>query len=383
MRALHASFGPEEEKAFGIVWQDDLFAPADEDTRYTTDVEAFLAAQSAWLEAHLHKNAIILPTDEHGRAKLPPKAERVWGKPSKGDTIGKCIDPRTGQIGDVPFHLPKKEPSKNQLADGADVEDSATPVRNTRSEITQKGAEMIGDFRTQALEAALLENPIDDSQLLALLILTFGASNVDVRLGDYDKVEKKREIVSRITEGGHLTHDIEILRTAAREMLAAILSCRTGYNTSGVAARIAGDTVGADAHLPNMATEEFLSCLSKAALEKAAASLGVPPSPRAKETRAALIEHAGTGHFVHPGAHFAPTEAELATFRSRHAAVIDDDELEDSPPPDDPSTSGHVDDSDPSKGDASDFAAGATAEGTQITSTKRRKTTIRVGDPGA
>jgi len=219
--------------------------------------------------------------------------------------------------------------------------------------------------------------------LLALLILTFGASNVDVRSGDYDKVEKRREIVSRITEGGHLTDDIAILRSAAREMLAAILSCRTNHNTSGTAARIAGDTVGADAHLPNMATEEFLSCLSKAALEKAAASLGIPPSPRAKETRAALVEQAGSGHFVHPGAQFAPSEAELATFRSRHTPVIGDEESEEPPLPDDPGASGHVDDSDPSEDDTSDITAHATAAGEQITSMKRRKPTIRVGDPGA
>jgi len=361
MLAMHASFGAEEQAAFGITWEVDLFAPADEDSRYTTDVEAFLAAQTAWLENHLPKNAVILSTDEYSRPKLPPKAEQLWKKPTAGDSIGKYVDPRSGEIREVAFRLPKPEPKKRSTTSSSEPDDElSSPGKRGRPDITQKGNAIIGDFRTQALETALLVNPIDDSQLLALLILTFGASNVDVRSGDYDKVEKRREIVSRITEGGHLTDDIAILHRAAREMLAAILSCRTNHNTSGTAARIAGDTVGADAHLPNMATEEFLSCLSKAALEKAAAGLGVPPSPRAKETRAALIEQAGSGHFVHPGAQFAPSEAELATFRSRHVAAIDDEELEEPPLPVDPDASEHVDDSNPSEDDASDFAVVAT-----------------------
>jgi ParB family chromosome partitioning protein len=335
MLALDASFGAEEEKAYGIAWQEDLFAPADEDTRYTTEVDAFLAAQTAWLDAHLPKNGIILETDDYGRPKLPPKAERVWGKPSKGDTIGKYIDPRSGKIEGIHFRIPKKQVTKDKATNDTDDQNEFAPVKNARPEITQKGGAMIGDFRTQALETALLENPIDDSELIALLVLAFSASNVEVRSGDYDKVNKRRDVVSRITDGGRLTKDITLLRSAAREVLTTILSCRTGYHTSGIPALIAGDTIGADTHLPNMATEEFLSCLSKAALEKTAASLGVPPGPRAKDTRAAVIEQAGKGHFVHPNARFAPTEEQLAAFRSRHTPLmIADDESEDSFPPD-------------------------------------------------
>ena len=41
MFARDAKFGENEQAAFGIVWTEDLFAPADEDSRYTTDVDAF------------------------------------------------------------------------------------------------------------------------------------------------------------------------------------------------------------------------------------------------------------------------------------------------------------------------------------------------------
>jgi ParB/RepB/Spo0J family partition protein len=334
MHAVNAAFGPEEEKAFGIIWEDDLFAPADEDSRYTTNVEAFLAAQTAWLEANLPKNAAILATNDYGEPKLPPKAERIWGKPSKDDVIGKCLDPRTGQIREIAYRLPQtKSKKENQGTTGAEDE-STQPAKKTRPDITQKGSDMIGEFRSQALEQALRDNPIDDSDLLGLLIVAFTASNVEVRLGDYEKQNSRKTLVAKITEGGRLTKDITLLRTAAREMLATILSCRTGYNTSGLPARIAGDTIGADAHLPNMATEDFLACLSKAALEKTAASLGLPPGARAKDTRAAVIEQAGKGHFVHPCARFALTEPEIAALQYRAPSFSDDEESGDPFDPD-------------------------------------------------
>ncbi|SFK81091.1 hypothetical protein [Methylocapsa palsarum] len=69
--------------------------------------------------------------------------------------------------------------------------------------------------------------------------------------------------------------------------------------------------------LPNTGTEDFLSCLSKAAIEKAAAGLGVLPRQRAKDTRAAFIEQVGEGAFVLPEAKFALTAAELLKFESK------------------------------------------------------------------
>ena len=52
-----AKFGTTEEQSFGIIWQEDLFTQGDEDSRYTTQVAAFLAAQQAWMEANLQKKA--------------------------------------------------------------------------------------------------------------------------------------------------------------------------------------------------------------------------------------------------------------------------------------------------------------------------------------
>jgi len=320
--AEHAKFGPDEEQAFGITWLDDLFAPGDKDTRYTTDAEAFLAAQTAWLEANLPKNGLILTVDEYGAPKLPPKAERTWSAPKRGDTIGFYINFRDGSVEDIVFRLPKTDAksdttkTKHTAADA--TEETAEHPKKPRAEITSKGQEMIGEFRTAALSKAILENEIDDSTLLALLVIAFTANNVDIKSNDYTR-GAQRTVLQKLTEGGHLSQDLTLVRQSARDLLAATLSCRTNYNSSGIAARFAGDAIGADAHLPNMATEEFLPCLSKAALERAASTIGVLPRHRAKETRAAVISEAGKTHFVLPAATFAPTANEIETQKTEAA----------------------------------------------------------------
>ena len=64
MYARDASFGDDLAQAYGILWQEDLFAPADEDSRYTTDVEAFLGAQHEWMASHLPKRGAIIEVNE-------------------------------------------------------------------------------------------------------------------------------------------------------------------------------------------------------------------------------------------------------------------------------------------------------------------------------
>ena len=101
------------------------------------------------------------------------------------------------------------------------------------------------------------------------------------------------------------------MRVVARQMLANVLSCSLGHGDSGLPARIAGDAIGADAHLGNMATEEFLSCLSKAAIERVGSSLHVQPRQRVKDTRAAVLTEAAGSTYVHPAALFALSRAEI------------------------------------------------------------------------
>jgi hypothetical protein len=95
------------------------------------------------------------------------------------------------------------------------------------------------------------------------------------------------------------------------------LSQSKRQHDSGVFARIAGEAIGASLRLPNMATEELLSCLSRGALETVARAESVNIAPRAKDTRARMVTRFKDGTFVYPGALFRLTPEELAALAER------------------------------------------------------------------
>lgn len=323
MPASAARFGDDLAKAYGIVWEDDLFAPPGEDSRYTTNVEGFFGAQQEWLSNNLPERGTLLTVDDYGSAKLPKKAQQVWGKPGKDAVVGHYVDARTGEVQAIAYRMPEVKKAGNTAtggkgtagATGGEDDSGDSPVARTRPDVTQKGVAMIGDLRTEALHQALAGAPIEDDTLFGMLILAFGGDNVTIDSGSdqRDHDHDRRAICRTLTEGGVLTGDRDLLRQAARKMLIGVLSCRDNRSQSGPFARIAGEAVGASLLLPNMATEEFLQCLSRGALETAARAEGVNVAPRAKDTRARMVDRFKEGTFVYPGALFRLTPEEQVT----------------------------------------------------------------------
>ncbi|TIU90827.1 MAG: plasmid partitioning protein, partial [Mesorhizobium sp.] len=186
MYARDASFGDDLAHAYGIAWVEDMFAPADEDSRYTTDVEAFLGAQQEWMANTLPKRGVIAEAGQWGEPKLPPKAERVYGKPSKSDHTAMYLD-RDGKVQSVAYRMPAaKNPKGKNGADGEADGDDIVVAAKPRPDMTRKGIEMIGDLRTDALHEALSRAPIEDDTLMALLVLAFAGQNVTVASGARD-----------------------------------------------------------------------------------------------------------------------------------------------------------------------------------------------------
>jgi ParB family chromosome partitioning protein len=333
MYAKDASFGDDLAAAYGVEWVEDLFAPADEDTRYTTNVEGFLGAQHEWMTANLPKRGAIVEVNSWGQPELPRKAERVYSKPQKSDHAGIYLD-RDGKVQTVYYRLP--EVKKPKGAGGAttggvgEAEDDTIIGAKPRPDVTQKGLDMVGDFRTDALHEALGRAPIEDDTLLALLVLAFAGTNVRVDSGAGDTVygQKRfaRHVVRLIDENGKLSFDLDTLRVVARSTLVEVLSCRRGMSNSGVISRIAGDAIGADGYLPNMGSEDFLLCLSRQALEASCKDASVLPRQKVRETRAALVDHYQDGHFVHPSALFAPEAGDVADLIKRGEVIDADDD---------------------------------------------------------
>ncbi|MBC7152301.1 MAG: ParB/RepB/Spo0J family partition protein [Rhizobium sp.] len=344
MYAKDASFGEDLATAYGIEWVEDLFAPADQDSRYTTNVEAFLGAQQEWMTNNLPKKGAIVEVNSWGQPELPKKAERVYGKPSKSDHVAMYLD-RDGKVQSVAFRMPEDNKTKGKGGVSAtggqgDVHDgSIIDTPKPRPDVTQKGHDMIGDFRTDALHEALGRAPIEDDMLMALLVLAFAGQNVRVDSGANDTVfgpkRFRRHAARLFSEDGKLAFDTETVRFAARSMLIDVLSCRRGMSNSGVVSRIAGDAIGADSFLPNMGSDDFLLCLSRQALEMTAKEVNVLPRPKVRETRAALVDHFKESHFVHASALFAPDPNDVTDLISQ-ADTLDDeaspaDVVEDAP----------------------------------------------------
>ncbi|TIP39434.1 ParB N-terminal domain-containing protein [Mesorhizobium sp.] len=330
MYARDASFGDQLAQAYGIAWVEDLFAPADQDSRYTTDVEAFLGAQQEWMTQNLPKKGVITEVNTWGEVKLPPKAERVHGTPKKSDHAAMYLD-REGRVKTVHFRMPEaKKKSKNAQAG----DDEAIVISKPRPDVTRKGIEMIGDLRTDALHEALSRAPIEDDTLLALLVLAFAGQNVRVDSGTGGDFRFGgrfgRHAAALFDAEGKFAFDVDTLRIAARGVLIDVLSCREGISKSGIVAIVAGGTIGADGFLSNMGTKDFLSCLSRPALEGSCADTPVLPRARVKDTRAALVEHFKEGHFVHPAALFAPDAISLAEWLAKSAVTeVEDDDVPD------------------------------------------------------
>ncbi|WP_318765173.1 ParB/RepB/Spo0J family partition protein [Agrobacterium fabrum] len=335
MFAKDASFGDDLAAAYGIEWVEDLFAPADQDSRYTTNVEAFLGAQQEWMTSNLPRKGAIVEVNNWGQPELPKKAERIYGKPSKSDHVAMYLD-RDGKVQSVAFRMPEDKNTKDKTTSSSANDpvdsDAIHDAPKSRPDVTQKGQDMIGDFRTDALHEALGRAPIEDDMLIALLVLAFAGRNVRIDSGASDSVygPKRfgRHAARLLSEDGKLAFDMETVRIAARSVLIDVLSCRRGMSNSGVVSRIAGDAIGADSFLPNMGSEDFLLCLSRQALEAAAKEVNVLPRQKVRETRAALVGHFGQERFVHASALFAPDRQDVTDLIKHGEAVNDEEEAE-------------------------------------------------------
>ena len=73
----------------------------------------------------------MLPQDEYGQPELPKKAERIYGKPGKGDKIGHYLDRTFGRGEDhrLPDARRRRSPARPSKGGRAGPADDAEPRR--------------------------------------------------------------------------------------------------------------------------------------------------------------------------------------------------------------------------------------------------------------
>ena len=226
-----ACFDAAHAEAFGITWMEDLFAEAGTDGRYTDQVELFLAAQQAGLEVNLPPRGEIISLNGYGSPQLPPKARHHYGRNRKapGVRIGLYVNPHTGAVEEELFEMP--EPARRAVAEA----DDPLPAKPARPDISKPGHVLIGQYRTEALHQGIVEAEISDGELIGLLVLALAGDNVRVEQDPtrYREGTRRGEIARTVSEGGVLTRDVDLVRTAARYILQEVLCCHVGMSNSG------------------------------------------------------------------------------------------------------------------------------------------------------
>ena len=282
-----------------------LFAPAGEDSRYTTNADGFFGAQQAWMTANLPANGSVLPQDEYGRPELPKDAERIFGKPTKQDKIGHYLDSRSGEVQTIAYRLP--EPKKPAKGGKGGTPEAVADARAGGGGQAPAGRDPEGSRHGRRLPHRRAAR---------------GAERRDDRAGHAHRPAgagtgrpERHRARARSTTGGPAARrsgtgsarvgcSPPIPRCCIRQHGTCSSSCcHAGANMtdSGISSRIAGETLGAATYLPTMATEEFLSCLSRQALERSAAAEGVKVEVRVKDTRASLVKHWRGQYLALPG----------------------------------------------------------------------------------
>lgn len=312
--ASDARFDSSVANAYGVHWEADLFAPADEDGRFTTDRRAFQAAQQHWIDSCLPEGSVAMAEDQYGNVKAPEGFRRVyhWHGVEDEDIVAFYLSPTTLKITEYKIR-PCMECDQNVSAPTAytSVQASAPKVRG---DISGSGDKMIGEIRTQALRKALdnVQGTVDPWELVAGLLLAFGGDNVVVQgdqTGGYGKRSARKTAVATLFPEGVMVRDEELLREQALAVLKSAASCDVSMHSgSGLPAQVMGILFDADAQMPNMAFEDFLKTMSKAGISKAMEAEGLAPLATGKAMRAALIAHVGEGRWVPPAAGFAQAQ---------------------------------------------------------------------------
>lgn len=312
--ASDARFDSGVANAYGVHWEADLFAPADEDGRFTTDRRAFKAAQQHWIDSCLPEGSVAMVEDQYGNMTAPEGFRRLyaWQGVEDGDVVAFYLSSTTLKIAEYRVRPVVETDQGARPPMGSVGNQPAAP--KVRADISGSGDKMIGEIRTQALRKALdcVQDTVDPWDLVAGLLLAFGGENVVVQgdpTGGYGKRSARKTAVARLFPEGVMVRDEGLLREQAIAVVKSAASCDVSMHSgSGLPAQLMGILFDADAQMPNVAFEDFLKTMSKAGISKAMEAEGLAPLATGKAMRAALIAHVRDGRWVPAAAGFAQAQ---------------------------------------------------------------------------
>ena len=329
--AVDARFDDATAKACGVVWAEDLFGEGGKDNRFTEDGSAYAAAQEQWLADYLPEGGVRMEVGEYEQAATPDGYLRVshWMEAEETDVMGYYLNPNTLKIDEIPLR-PKGEDEQGAATLPRSIAPASVAPPKERAAISGTGLAMLGQIQTQALHAALdaVVEDVDPWDLVAALLLALAGQNVTVHTPEhepYGKMNRRETALATLFPEGVLIRDPALLRQEAVAVLKTVANCTVSrHSGSGVMAQLMGLLFDADAHIPNLAFDEFLKCFSKPGIMEAGAALKLLPRNTGKEMRTAIMAHVGSeGRWVPTQAGFGPASG---NWKEKLAAMISRDE---------------------------------------------------------
>ncbi|MFT8699326.1 ParB/RepB/Spo0J family partition protein [Acetobacter orientalis] len=329
--AVDARFDDATAKACGVVWTEDLFGEGGKDNRFTEDGSAYAAAQEQWLADCLPEGGVRMEVGEYEQAATPDGYLRVshWMQAEETDVMGYYLNPNTLKIDEIPLR-PKGEEEQGGATLPCSIAPASVAPPKERAAISGTGLAMLGLVHTQALHAALdaVVEDADPWDLVAALLLALGGQNVTVHTPErepYGEMNRREIALATLFPEGVLIRDPALLRQEAVAVLKTVANCTVSQHSgSGATAQLMGLLFDADAHIPNLAFDEFLKCFSKPGIMEAGAALKLLPRNTGKEMRTAIMAHVGSeGRWVPTQAGFGPA---AGNWKEKLAAMISRDE---------------------------------------------------------
>lgn len=305
----------------GVVFEEDLFAPADA-AATTTDVAGFMAAQNAAIAERIE--ALRKAGRNGGIAKYAgyvvqiPKGYVDSGgdadKPKRNETVLFALATESFNFGELKTRVVKKAAAAKQeqpapkagerdddppsrAPSGGHVEpaeETPPPEPVTNVPFTRDGRLQIARAKTAAIAARLREThaTLPHDELLALLVLALGCSMVRISNHDHEGVGFA-DLAARLVPPAGVAAGLVASEAAAcaAEAIARLAQWPTNTDIGDDAAEWIGHHIAAELSLPRFDTPQFLAEVTGDELRRIAFAAGLPNKGTVKALRAQLAGH--------------------------------------------------------------------------------------------
>jgi ParB/RepB/Spo0J family partition protein len=302
LNKVDALFDPD---AFGIVWDEDLFAEPDADDRFTTsDTKKFMACQVQAVKALAAKSKhavygevgptglLVAPAGWKMEHTIQFDARKPIRSPGPDRKLLIGVVPEGYGMGRATAAAISEAGAKKKGAPGrAAIQDDPKPV-TVKPPIDKKGAILLNEMKRGFFAEAFSDEirALSDANMIRLLLIALAASNLRItRDGVAWRTENMEDIAERALAWPTNSASVDDLKIMAGEALSRIIQVSDG---KGIGSGPAVGWIGSQifhVEQPRFDTEEFLAHVNADVLALLAEGKEMVPAKTGAKLRAQLV----------------------------------------------------------------------------------------------